>query len=140
MTTQIPPSALAAALTETYWQRRRGARARAFAARLRDVASAARRVLAAALLVGVQATLFLLAAVRYAVGGDRATAVLLAAGCVGTALVAAGLVRRSRVAYVMTLSYAAVGVVLTAAGEHRPAIGALVVLALLADPRYFFRR
>ena len=138
MTTQIPPSALAAALTETYWRRqRRGDRVRMF---LRGLLTGSRRVLAAALVVSLQATLFLMSAVRHAGEGDLATAILLGVGFAGAALVAVGLYLGNRVAYVMTLAYTGVNALLMAVGEHRPAIGALVLLALLVNTGYFFRR
>jgi hypothetical protein len=128
MTTPNTPSALAAALTAPYKRRERAALAPTF-------------VLLAVVLVGLQALVFALTAGLEVSDGDPGTALALALGAVGAALVAFGLRRRYRVAYVMAVAYAVVSVTLAAVFDHRPAVAALVLLLLLGrSSGQFFRR
>ncbi|GAA3397587.1 hypothetical protein [Cryptosporangium minutisporangium] len=141
MTAQhYPSSALAVALTAPYRRPTRTDRLRERLTRLRRSTATPRRVVLAALLVTLQATVFLLGAVRHAAERDPGTAIALGIGLAGAALVAYGLSRGNRVAYVMTLSYATVTVLLSAVDAHRPALGALLLLGLLTTtrPRRFF--
>ncbi|TQS44399.1 hypothetical protein [Cryptosporangium phraense] len=101
------------------------------------------RVLVAAFLVGLHAAALLLGAILHASEAtDLTTALLLGLGAVGTGVVAIGLLLGSRIAFVMTVAYVTVNVVLTATLAHRPALGALAILVLLARPanRTFFTR
>ncbi|EXG80668.1 hypothetical protein [Cryptosporangium arvum] len=100
-------------------------------------------VLWAAALVGLQAMVFALSALLHVTERDSATAATLGLGVVGAALIAAGLLRGNRVAYVMAAAYALVGAVLAAVFDHRPSVAAIAVLILLGTTgsrEYFFRR
>ncbi|MFI5953298.1 hypothetical protein [Cryptosporangium sp. NPDC051539] len=101
------------------------------------------RVVVAAFLVGLHGAALLLSAILAATEtADLTTALLLGLGAAGTAVVAVGLLFGSRIAVVMTLAYVLVNIALTAVEAHRPALGALAILILLARPanRTFFTR
>ncbi|SHN42775.1 hypothetical protein [Cryptosporangium aurantiacum] len=135
MTTDQQPSALAAALTAPYRRTERTSRIRRLAAWIRTSEARPRRVVVAAILVGLQATVFLLSALRHASEQDFGTAAALGVGFVVAALVAYGLSRGNSFAFVMTLGYTSVDVLLTAIDGWGLALGSLVLLILLVTPR-----
>ena len=127
MTTQNNQSALAAALTAPYKRRERRPT----------------YVLLAAAIVGLQAMAFALSALMHASESDPGTALALGPGAVGAALIAFGLLRGNRVAYIMTVAYGLVAATLIAVLDHRPSVPTLALLILLGTTsarNHFFHR